>query len=163
MRWRQIRRPVEDRFLWPPSVGDGERDGLRAEVHSCKCAVAEEGDGRWRPGPVYRVEISKPSGGLRRLSVPRLDDRVVERASLAVLDPIRDITNCFDRIPRWEVMRRLRDLDDDERVVHLVGLLLGRRVSGGRAAPGDRGRGLHQGSVLAPRDAICTSMCSIGR
>lgn len=61
-----------------------------------------------------------------------------------------DIDDCFDRIPQWEVMRRLREIVDDERVVHLVGTLLDRRVIGARIAHGDRGRGLHQGSVLSP-------------
>lgn len=37
-----------------------------------------------------------------------------------------DIDDCFDRIPQWEVMRRLRAMVDDERVVHLVGALLDR-------------------------------------
>lgn len=61
-----------------------------------------------------------------------------------------DISNCFDSIPRWEVMRWLKELITDDRVVHLVGALLDRRVDGGRSGVGDRGRGLHQGSVLAP-------------
>jgi group II intron reverse transcriptase/maturase len=61
-----------------------------------------------------------------------------------------DITNCFERIPQWEVMRRLREVVDDERVVHLVGMLLDRPVAGGRTKPPDRGLGLHQGSVLSP-------------
>ncbi|MDN5758494.1 MAG: CRISPR-associated endonuclease Cas1 [Tomitella sp.] len=61
-----------------------------------------------------------------------------------------DVKDCFARIPQWEVLRRLRGLVDDERIVHLVGQLLDRRVQGGRPVPGDRGRGLHQGSVVSP-------------
>ena len=61
-----------------------------------------------------------------------------------------DIDDCFDRIPQWEVMRRLRQVVDDQRVVHLVGMLLDRPVAGGRTRPHDRGLGLHQGSVLSP-------------
>jgi CRISPR-associated protein Cas1 len=166
----------------------------------------ELSNGVWQPGPVRRVEIPKPTGGLRRLQIPRLEDRVVERALLAVIDPVidprlrpwsfayrrgmgakdavaelvsardsgmdwvarGDVVHCFDRIPRWEVMRRLKELVDDERVVHLVGALLDRRVVGARGAPGDRGRGLHQGSVLAPilsnlyLDAFDRGMLSAG-
>lgn len=150
--------------------------------------AAELREGTWRPSPVRRVEIPKPSGGVRRLGVPVLADRIVERALLAVLDPEldplllpwsfayrrglgprdavaalteardtgatwvarADIKDCFERIPQWEVLRRLREVVDDQRVIHLVGMLLDRRVRGGRTNPDDRGRGLHQGSVLSP-------------
>ncbi|MGH4020618.1 MAG: reverse transcriptase domain-containing protein [Pseudonocardiaceae bacterium] len=61
-----------------------------------------------------------------------------------------DVKDCFDRIPQWEVMRRVRERVDDERIVHLVGMILDRRVTGRRTSPDDRGIGLHQGSVLAP-------------
>jgi len=150
--------------------------------------AAELAAGEWEPQPVRRVEIPKPGGGVRRLGVPPLADRVVERALLTVLDPEidprllpwsfayrrglgardavaaledardtglgwvarADVKDFFERVPQWEVLRRLREAVDDERVVHLVGMLLDRTVAGGRAAPLDRGRGLHQGSVVSP-------------
>lgn len=37
------------------------------------------------------VEIAKPNGGVRRLAVPSLVDRIVERALLAELDPVIDL------------------------------------------------------------------------
>lgn len=37
-----------------------------------------------------------------------------------------DIKDCFERIPQWEVLRRLRELVGDERIIHLVGQLLDR-------------------------------------
>jgi len=135
-----------------------------------------------------RAEIAKPGGGLRRLEVPCLVDRIVERALLAeldvVIDPLllpwsfayrrglgvrdalaclieardagaawvarADIDDCFDRIPRWEVLRLLRAAVSDIQAVDLVRRLLERPVIGERVAHGDRGLGLHQGSVLAP-------------
>ena len=47
-------------------------------------------------------------------------------------------------------MRLVRERVDDERIVHIVGLILDRAVTNRRTAPDNRGRGLHQGSVLAP-------------
>ncbi len=47
-------------------------------------------DGTFEPKPVVRVEIAKPSGGVRLLAVPVLTDRIVERALLAELDPLID-------------------------------------------------------------------------
>jgi CRISPR-associated protein Cas1 len=44
----------------------------------------------------------------------------------------------------------LREVIDDQRVVHLVGMLLDRPVAGGRTGPGERGLGLHQGSPISP-------------
>jgi len=61
-----------------------------------------------------------------------------------------DIRDCFSAIPQWEVLRRLRETIDDQQVIHLVGLLLDRRVAGLRTAPTGRGLGLHQGSPLSP-------------
>lgn len=168
---------------------DSEVDRFEADAARRIMEISDQlTGGEWQPGPLHRVEIAKPSGGVRRLAVPRLEDRVVERALLAAIDPVvdprllpwsfayrrgmgtkdaiaelvsardsgmnwcarGDVTDCFDSIPRWEVMRLVRQAVDDERVVHLIGVLLDRRVVGGRTAPDDRGRGLHQGSVLAP-------------
>ena len=47
-------------------------------------------DGSFSPHPVVRVEIAKASGGMRRLAVPTLADRIVERALLAELDQVID-------------------------------------------------------------------------
>jgi CRISPR-associated endonuclease Cas2 len=46
--------------------------------------------GTFEPHPVVRVEIAKPGGGVRKLAVPVLADRIVERALLAELDPVID-------------------------------------------------------------------------
>jgi CRISPR-associated protein Cas1 len=182
--WQEVRDRALADGRFDPQV-EAFENGAARRVADLAAALAE---GAWRPSPAHRVEIPKKSGGVRKLGVPTLADRVVERALLAVLDPHvdptllpwsfayrrglgakdavaalteardtglgwvarADVDDCFDRIPQWEVMRRLRDTVDDERIVHLVGLILDRRVVGERTAPADRGRGLHQGSVLSP-------------
>jgi group II intron reverse transcriptase/maturase len=144
--------------------------------------------GSFKPSPVVRVEIAKETGGVRRLAVPGLVDRIVERALLveldAVIDPLLlpwsfayrhglgvrdavsclaesrdegnawvarcDIDDCFDHIPRWEVVRRLREVVHDLAVVDLVRQLLDRPVIGERVGQADRGLGLHQGSPVSP-------------
>jgi CRISPR-associated protein Cas1 len=182
--WEEVRDAALADGRPDPQVDAFEADAARRVVELEASLLG----GTWTPEPAFRVEIPKPSGGVRRLTVPTLADRVVERALLAVLDPVvdphllpwsfayrrglgtkdavaalidardtgmtwiarADIENCFDRIPRWEVMRRLRERVDDARIVHLVGLLLDRPVRGSRTAANDRGLGLHQGSVLSP-------------
>ncbi len=70
-----------------------------------------------------------------------------------------DIRDCFPSIPQWEVLRRLRETIDDSRVIHLVGLLLDRKATGGRTAPDERGLGLHQGSPISP--LLCNLYLSV--
>ncbi|MEU7942452.1 CRISPR-associated endonuclease Cas1 [Microbispora bryophytorum] len=146
------------------------------------------GDGTYEPSPVVRVEMAKPSGGIRTLGVPSLIDRIVERALLpeldAAIDPTllpwsfayrrglgvkdalaclteardagarwaarADIEDCFDRIPRWEVLRRLREVVADSAAIDLVRRLMDRPVVGERVRRDHRGLGLHQGSALSP-------------
>jgi CRISPR-associated protein Cas1 len=61
-----------------------------------------------------------------------------------------DIDDCFERIPRWEVLRRLREVVPDTQAVDLVRRFMDRPVAGERVARADRGLGLHQGSPLSP-------------
>ena len=47
-------------------------------------------DGSYQPQPVLRVEVPKPGGGVRKLGVPTVLDRLIQQAASQVLTPLFD-------------------------------------------------------------------------
>jgi len=65
------------------------KDWLKVHWPSVREALLE---GRYLPRPVRRVDIPKPSGGVRTLGVPTVGDRLIQQALHQVLQPLFEPT-----------------------------------------------------------------------
>src|SRR5712691_2030359 len=73
-----------------------------------------------------------------------------------------DIDDCFEHIPRWEVLRRLREVVADTQAVDLIRRLMDRPVAGQRVARAERVLGITRAARCRRCCATCISMPSTG-
>lgn len=89
--WLAYQRVVQNKGA--PGVDDLTvsqfKDWLKVHWPSVKQALLE---GRYLPRPVRRVDIPKPSGGIRTLGVPTVVDRLIQQALHQVLQPLFEPT-----------------------------------------------------------------------
>jgi len=89
--WSAYQRVVRNKGA--PGVDDLTiaefKDWLKVHWPSVKQALLE---GRYIPHPVRRVDIPKPSGGVRTLGVPTVLDRLIQQALHQVLQPLFEPT-----------------------------------------------------------------------
>lgn len=89
--WLAYQRVVRNKGA--PGVDDVTvselKDWLKVHWPSVKKALL---DGSYLPRPVRRVDIPKPSGGVRTLGIPTVVDRLIQQALHQVLQPLYEPT-----------------------------------------------------------------------
>ncbi len=84
--WRKVRRNGGS-----AGIDGRDMDATLAYVKDrWETIEAQLAAGTYRPDPVRRVEIEKPGGGIRKLGIPTILDRVLQQAALQVLGPMFD-------------------------------------------------------------------------
>jgi RNA-directed DNA polymerase len=86
--WRRVRGNQGSPGVDGMTIND-VRGYLREHWPNIRCQLL---DGTYRPQPVKRVEIPKPDGGVRKLGVPCVVDRLIQQAVLQVLQERWDAT-----------------------------------------------------------------------
>jgi RNA-directed DNA polymerase len=79
--WKRVRQNRGSPGVDGMTIGDAT-DYLREHWPSIRSQLLE---GTYQPQPVKRVEIPKPEGGVRKLGVPCVVDRLIQQALLQVL------------------------------------------------------------------------------
>jgi len=58
-------RSIENTFVWQKEHGKEMVEQIR--------------EGNYKPGPIRRKEIPKPDGGVRKLGIPTVTDRIIQQ------------------------------------------------------------------------------------
>src|SRR5436309_13519063 len=86
--WKRVRQNKGSPGVDGMTIDD-TKDHLREHWPSIRSQLLE---GTYQPKPVKRVEIPKPDGGVRKLGVPCVVDRLIQQALLQVLQERWDST-----------------------------------------------------------------------
>ena len=86
--WKRVRRNKGSPGVDGMTIDDA-KDYLREHWPSIRSQLLA---GTYQPQPVRRVEIPKPDGGVRKLGVPCVVDRLIQQALLQVLQEQWDPT-----------------------------------------------------------------------
>src|SRR5438270_5748697 len=86
--WKRVRRNKGSPGVDGMTIDDA-KDYLREHWPGIRSQLL---DGTYQPQPVKRVEIPKPDGGVRKLGVPCVVDRLIQQAVLQVLQEQWDPT-----------------------------------------------------------------------
>src|SRR5215472_7051673 len=86
--WKRVRQNKGSPGVDGMTIEDA-KDYLREQWPSIRSRLLE---GTYEPQPVKRVEIPKPDGGVRKLGVPCVVDRLIQQALLQVLQERWDPT-----------------------------------------------------------------------
>src|SRR5271165_4405041 len=86
--WKRVRRNKGGPGVDGMTI-DAAKDYLREQWPDIRSRLL---DGTYQPQPVKRVEIPKPDGGVRKLGIPCVVDRLIQQALLQVLQKRWDPT-----------------------------------------------------------------------
>lgn len=84
--WKQVRRNKGAAGVDGRDIGE-TLEFLRTNWADIRRQLLE---GTYTPQPVLRVEIPKPGGGVRRLGIPTVTDRIIQQAVTQTLTPMFD-------------------------------------------------------------------------
>jgi len=82
--WRQVRRNRGAAGIDQVTLAEFERELLS----NLNALAARLRDGRYYPMPARMFEMKKSSGGVRKLAILSVEDRVVQRAALDAIEPV---------------------------------------------------------------------------
>jgi RNA-directed DNA polymerase len=86
LAWKQVKKNKGSYGIDGRTIADTELF-LKANWLALRQTIRDE---TFKPYPVKRVEIPKPGGGIRKLGIPTVVDRVIQQAICQVLNPIFD-------------------------------------------------------------------------